>query len=216
MKESEKKWKHKLSASFKTPKGHPVDYFVPNFGLDHEILSSQSDLKESETTHAHELAASFKAGKPPPRNYFVPDFGLDHEILAAQKNTIDAETKYKHEFAASFKTPKGHPVDYFIPNFGLDHEIISSQKDLKEAEGSGKPISIAQDTEGNFIAQNVQLSAQVASDPICSSAGCTQYKHTGKKSPYPMNYSVPDFGIDKPDVQNTDDSLKTAEKQLGH
>jgi hypothetical protein len=53
MKEAEKQRKHKLSASFKAPKGHPVDYFVPNFGLDHEILTSQSNLDESEKVHNH-------------------------------------------------------------------------------------------------------------------------------------------------------------------
>merc|ERR1712224_73648 len=58
--------------------------------------------------------------------------------------------------------------------------------------------------------------AEVESDPICSSAGCTQYKHAKKKPLYPMNYAVPNFGIDKPEVQATDDSLKQAEKQLGH
>jgi hypothetical protein len=31
-----------------------------------------------------------------------------------------------------------------------------------------------------------------------------------------MGYFVPNFGIDKSDVQNTDDSLRVAEKQLGH
>jgi hypothetical protein len=218
MKEAEKKWKHKLSASFKTPKGHPVDYFVPNFGLDHEILTSQSDLAEAQKKWGHEMQASFKAPKPHPQNYFVPNFGLDEEIIASQDHTKAAEKKFDHQFAASFKVPKGHPKDYFIPNFGLDNEIITSQKNLKEAEG-GKAISVAQDGEGNFVAkENVQLDAavdaetEIESDPICSSAGCTQYKHAKKKPAYPMNYGVPNFGIDKPEVQATDDSLKQAEK----
>ena len=45
---------------------------------------------------------------------------------------------------------------------------------------------------------------QAHSDPICSSAGCTQYKH--KKTPlgYPINYPVPNNGVDA-DVENKRD-----------
>lgn len=34
------------------------------------------------------------------------------------------------------------------------------------------------------------------SDPICSSAGCTQYKQPEGEATWPMNYFVPDFGVD--------------------
>merc|ERR1719499_1459704 len=34
------------------------------------------------------------------------------------------------------------------------------------------------------------------SDPICNSEGCTQYLHPKGKDKYPINYSVPDFGVD--------------------
>jgi len=36
-----------------------------------------------------------------------------------------------------------------------------------------------------------------SSDPICSSAGCTQYEHPTKKKGHPMNYPVPNFGEDQ-------------------
>ena len=32
----------------KAPKSHPVDYFVPNFGLDHEILGTQDSIRYEE------------------------------------------------------------------------------------------------------------------------------------------------------------------------
>jgi len=171
---------------------------------------------ESQNKWGHEMAASFKAPKPHPQNYFVPNFGLDHDILAAQKSTKDAEKKFDHEFVASFKTPKGHPKDYFVPNFGLDHDIVTSQKNLKDAQGKGAPISVVQDGEGNFVPKNTNIqieeNSEANSDPICSSAGCTQYNHANKKPAYPMDYKVANHGIDRPDVQATEDSLKTAEK----
>jgi hypothetical protein len=36
----------------------------------------------------------------------------------------------------------------------------------------------------------------VQSDPICNSAECSQYLHPKRKDDYPINYSVPDFGVD--------------------
>jgi len=42
----------------------------------------------------------------------------------------------------------------------------------------------------------------VQSDPICNSAECSQYLHPKKKDAYPVNYSVPDFGVDR-DIEIT-------------
>jgi len=36
----------------------------------------------------------------------------------------------------------------------------------------------------------------VQSDPICNSAECSQYLHPKRKDAYPINYAVPDFGVD--------------------
>ena len=54
-----------------------------------------------------------------------------------------------------------------------------------------------------------------ASDPICSSAGCTQYKHKKKALGYKINYPVPNFGRDN-DINDNFASLKTAEGMIGH
>jgi len=52
------------------------------------------------------------------------------------------------------------------------------------------------------------------SDPICSSAGCTQYEHPHKET-YKMNYFVPNFGKDH-DIKQSEENAESAEKQLGH
>lgn len=51
----------------------------------------------------------------------------------------------------------------------------------------------------------------MSSDPICSSGGCTQYKHVKKALGYKQDYAVPNFGQD-PDVRATRDNLDLAEK----
>merc|ERR1711981_1153417 len=59
----------------------------------------------------------------------------------------------------------------------------------------------------------LQLDAE--SDPICSSAGCTQYTH--KKTPlgYPINYPVPNFGVDS-DILDSHTNLANTESKMGH
>ena len=44
--------------------------------------------------------------------------------------------------------------------------------------------------ESDFVQTDIE------SDPICSSAGCTQYKHKKKELGYDIDYAVPDFGVD--------------------
>lgn len=53
------------------------------------------------------------------------------------------------------------------------------------------------------------------SDPICSSAGCTQYSHKKKKLGYDINYFVPNFGEDR-DITDSKASLAKVEKEMGY
>ena len=66
----------------------------------------------------------------------------------------------------------------------------------------------------NTYVQN-QVDLHTESDPICSSAGCTQYKHKKKDRGYDINYFVPNFGRDT-DMINTDHSLAISEDALSH
>jgi hypothetical protein len=61
---------------------------------------------------------------------------------------------------------------------------------------------------------NLQLDAELESDPICNSAGCTQYKHKRKERGYKIDYFVPNFGEDR-DISDSKKSLKTAEAIVG-
>ena len=42
-------------ASFKKPAGHPVNYKVPNFGVDSDIKETHASLKVAEKEHKHKL-----------------------------------------------------------------------------------------------------------------------------------------------------------------
>merc|ERR1712167_240311 len=57
---------------------------------------------------------------------------------------------------------------------------------------------------------------KISSDPICSSAGCGQYKHPDSKvATWPMDYGVPSFGMDR-DIMGSLDNLKVAEGITNH
>ena len=56
---------------------------------------------------------------------------------------------------------------------------------------------------------------QMESDPICSSAGCSQYKQPEGPPQHPMDYFVPNFGMDK-DIIATETDEKVASALVGH
>ena len=58
------------------------------------------------------------------------------------------------------------------------------------------------------------MDVQIGSDPICSSAGCTQYEHP-KVEVHPMDYFVPNFGVDQGIIDHNS-ALAATEKLLKH
>ena len=132
----------------KAPKSHPVDYFVPNFGIDEDVIDTQNSYKNEERRQGVTWTAQVKAAKPHKTDYFVPNFGIDDDIEDSLANLKSAESKYgkwdlpkdedvqlsssvniEREPLLSWKPkePKTHPMNYFVPNFGVDHEIAASQ-----------------------------------------------------------------------------------------
>ena len=55
----------------------------------------------------------------------------------------------------------------------------------------------------------------LGSDPICNSAGCTQYKHAAAAADPPRDYFVPHFGED-PDMVATRENEALASKMIAH
>lgn len=80
---------------------NPRNYFVPNFGIDQDIIDVHRSIKGSEKKLGQKFTADFGLQKAAvnPRDYVVPDFGLDINIKDAQSNIKNAETKLKHNWA---------------------------------------------------------------------------------------------------------------------
>lgn len=63
---------------FEKPDGHKVDYSVPNFGTDKEMISDSNNLAEAEKNLGK---WDYKdAAVPWKLNYRVPNFGVDADI----------------------------------------------------------------------------------------------------------------------------------------
>merc|ERR1712224_851832 len=149
-------------------------------------------------------------------NYFVPNFGSDGVINQSFDSLAWAEKNQGHKWVVdpNWKKKKGPPQNYFVPNFGVDEDIKIAQANIADSEKklkhTWKPV---QDDNGVWMLPEankwnmVQLDSEinVESDPVCSSAGCNYNSDKGK-TPYPMNYKVPNFGRDK-DINVTWNSL---------
>ena len=62
---------------------HPVDYDVPNFGVDHDILATQKHIGDAEINLSHKLLfKELPKSAEYPIDYPVPNFGVDHDIRA--------------------------------------------------------------------------------------------------------------------------------------
>jgi hypothetical protein len=68
---------------FENP-GHPVNYVVPDFGVDQDIKNVSGAIAQSEKKLNKTLKASFGATASTvatPRDYVVPDYGVDRDII---------------------------------------------------------------------------------------------------------------------------------------
>jgi len=165
---------------------YPINYFVPNFGVDREIKWSNDNLAEAEKKVGKKMTASFK--KPPshPMDYKVPDFGQDSDIRVSLGNLNDAERALNHKWVLPTKAQikaGEYPMNYPVPNFGQDKDIKTSFENLNQAEKQLKR---------KWIVTPEML----------------------KKKP-PTDYKVPNFGVDH-DILETKFNLENAEKALGH
>jgi hypothetical protein len=71
--------------TYKSAAKHPMNYFVPNFGIDQDIGDSHASLNQAEVDLSHTWIPIPKKEqeKGHPVDYFVPNFGLDHDIVTA-------------------------------------------------------------------------------------------------------------------------------------
>lgn len=176
--------------------GHPVDYFVPNFGPAHEIRYTLNSIKTAEKNQNYTIGANFgwKPKDDVPRDYFVPDFGVDEDIKNVQSAIVQEEgilgTKW---------SPTQDANGYWNVPEAADNSSYAYGANYINNNGAGM---------GN--AGLVQLQ----DDPICASSGCTQFKHPDPPKDHPKDYFVPNFGQDQ-DIKNTLQSERVASKLVG-
>lgn len=122
-------------------------------------------------------------------------------MKANEVSLKQAEKDLNHTLTATFHpAPEIPKVDYKVPDLGQDRDIQNVQKSLEAAQKiTGH--------EWNLV--------QLNSDPICSSAGCNQYKQKKQPLGYDLDYFVPNFGPDQ-DVINTAKSVVNAELTHHH
>jgi hypothetical protein len=107
----------------------------------------------------------------------------------------------------------------------LDEDIIDSKHSLKDSEKINGEFVLPHYEEAFYNRASGLPSAgglpskadlvQLDSDPVCSSAGCTQYKHKKTKRGYDINYPVANNGVDQ-DMMDNEASLNQAQKDLSH
>ncbi len=140
-------------------------------------------------------------------DYPVPNLGQDRDIKANFNSLQKAEEINHHHWVFGTKESKEkwkNPAKETMYNFApaLDSDVVGTQKSLHDTEG-------ALGHEYHLIGLNTE------SDPICSSAGCTQYKHPKKELGYELDYPVPNFGQDR-EIKDNFNSLNIAEKINQH
>ena len=95
---------------------HPVDYVVPDFGVDTEIEASSQSLAAAESTlHHGTWAPTFKHPDGFNKDYPVPNFGVDHDILDTATSLKVSEAITKHQWNWKLRPAKDFKLDKGVP-----------------------------------------------------------------------------------------------------
>ena len=147
------------------PAAAPIkrNYFIPNFGVDNEILATQAHLAQSEALIGQKMNVESLTPPAPFKNgYFVPNFGQDNEITTSLDNTKNAEAQLKVDWKAIQlentegsdvmiesdpvcssagcgqyahpAPPAGPPMDYPVPSYGKDPDMVGTLNSLSISE----------------------------------------------------------------------------------
>jgi len=223
--ESKAKWKNPAKKT---------DYdYSPKLDKDMHDAATNLDLVEGKLGHKYEPwtfvqtetssdpicdssgCNQYKHKKKDPgydKDYPVVDLGVDRDIVGAHEDLAVAEGMLKHklimgtdESKAKWKNP-AKKTDYdYSPKLDRDMHDAATNLDLVEGKLGHKyePWTF------------VQTQTDIESDPICSSAGCNQYKHPKKDPGYDKDYPVVNLGVDR-EIKDDHENLPIAEKIVGH
>lgn len=180
---------------------HDKDYFVPNFGVDQDIIATQNNFK--------------KAGGKLSQVVSIPACNTDTSKNGGCKTNTSSPWKQR-----------GDPIDD-VPNYPAPTVVTTSESAFTKPKALAQQESVpacnshthpkcknatteAPEHLAPLWKSDVEIDEEnlIQSDPICNSAECSQYLHPKRKDDHPINYPVPDFGVDKDIVttQNNNDS----------
>jgi hypothetical protein len=78
-----------------------MNYAVPNFGVDHEVLSDKENVASVEKSLGHEFVPK-ETAEGHKMNYAVPNFGPDRDIAGTQSSISSAESSLGHTWVPDF------------------------------------------------------------------------------------------------------------------
>ena len=167
------------------PKGPPKDYFVPDFGLEEDVVDTLAHIKKEEKRLKH----VWKPVQDENGVWIVPEainnksYTYKNDALVQLDADVDSDPICSSAGCNGPKATKGevtHPMNYFVPNFGRDKDINGTWASLDWAE---------QSLDHHW-------------DPVL--------KKDQPKGP-PKDYKVPDFGLEEDDL----DLVFQAGEELG-
>ena len=84
---------HKPDWTADAPAPHDMDYFVPNFGRDKDIIAGEENLKVAEGMYNHTWVWKDKSRSiPPVVPYYANGLHPDADIVATTQSLATAET----------------------------------------------------------------------------------------------------------------------------
>ena len=108
---------------------HPVNYFVPNFGMDHNVLTTMNSLQIAESGSGKALKASFAQDKH--EDMRVPDLGQDEDV----KNSLAAIGEAQKESGKTIGGVNfGQKQVQYAQSLGQDVEVSDSIGSINMAE----------------------------------------------------------------------------------
>ena len=106
----------------------PVNYAVPNFGTDSDILDTHASISSSEDNLKTKMSTFWAKPDAPKRGYFVPNFGEDRDIKMTKLNIAEAEAQHGTPIVVAEKADPA--PQYTVPNFGKDRELLANDESL--------------------------------------------------------------------------------------
>lgn len=109
------------------PASHPVNYFVPDFGVDHDIAASQKFESEASST----LKTTWTPKWDDEKEAFADMPTFSNDFMKVQ---LDSEMRSEREPLLTWKAtePATHKMNYFVPAFGGDPDIENSLTHSKD------------------------------------------------------------------------------------